>query len=136
MGRFTKSGSLVLYTKPSKLMSAASVLKPLNHNYYSFQNVGANGDKLFCYVYCKGSETELNIGSLRGPLSGIYDLYINGLLDSAGYDEYLAAPGNTYTRIILSRPIHRAQNEIEFRVNGRNVLSAGYNIAIMGVSIQ
>jgi len=128
---------IVTHTMPSRLYASdGTTLKQLGFRYSGYQIVNnVDGDKMFAYFTCKGNETKLYIRSFKDTNSGIWDLYVNNVLDSSGYDSYAAAVGVSL-KITLTQPIKKGLNIIEFRVNGKNASSAGYKITISSMLVQ
>lgn len=125
------------WTRPGRLYAAdGTTLKSMAHAYYTFQVSPENGDKFQLFFICSGLETTLNLGTYKGTTIGIFDIYINNILDSAGYDDYFLGSGFVYRSITLSQPIIAGINTIELRVNDKNVSSSNYYIDIAGASLQ
>lgn len=125
------------FTRPSKLLdNPGTTNKPISHDYRSYQGTPADGDRIFMYVVCDGDETVLDLGTEKGSFAGIFDLYINNVLDSSGYDDYAAATAAVFRRITLTESIKRGLNTIELRVNGKNASSSNYYILVYGVSVS
>lgn len=128
---------LVRYANIGILLSSALVKKQI----YETQNgrsqvTPADGDRLQLFFVCDATETLLEISTLRGTLKGIWDLYVNGILDSSGYDDYGAISLPLHREITLNQPIVARVNTIELRVNGRNALSTNYYLEVFGASVQ
>ncbi len=120
-----------------RIWSAANVLKDIGDSAAGRgQVIPADGDRLFLYYIADGTETAFDITCRGGTTSAIFDLYINNVLDSAGYDNYLAVAADITRHIILAQPVLQGLNQIELRVNGRNGLSTNYYILIRGASLQ
>ena len=100
------------------------------------QNVGEDGDIFETPMYARGNETKLMISTAHTPTSAIWDLYVNGQLDSSGYDDYGAANGVTDRMITLTKKINPGLNIIRIKVNGRNVSATDWWVTIGGMSIQ
>lgn len=135
----------ILFTRPSKVLSSADVPKQLDHGdtvgvpiyTVSSADSGANGDKYFLYFYTPtGTETIIEISTLKAPSAGKWDLYVNGSVDTTGYDDYAAADAPVIRRITLSSSLLVGENLVELRVNGKNGASSGYYINVFGVSIS
>lgn len=124
------------WTRPSRCYTAAGVLKTLSHATYTNTPIPADGDRLQMFFMARGNETFLSIGTNQSTQYGIWDLYINGVLDSAGYDDYAAVGGVIQRYIALTQPVRQGYNVFEMRVNGRNALATNWFIAIYGASIQ
>ena len=126
------------YTIVSRLYATdGTTLKKINHSQlYSTQNNPADGDKLQLFFICDGTETKLEITTRPRSGNGIFDIYINNVLDSSGYDDYSATTITKHTEVTLTQPIKKGLNTIEFRVNGKNAASSGYLCNIVGVSLQ
>ncbi len=132
------------WSRPSLLLSSVNVQKNLNHAdltgaetfSYTLQETAANGDKFYAFFYCDGTETTLDMTTRGDTATGKFDLYVNGILDSSGYDEYLAAAAIVDHHIVLSQPIVKGNNEISLHVNGKNAASTDYFIQIFGMSLR
>lgn len=96
----------------------------------------ADGNRYQMFFMARGNETELNISTKIGIDGGIWDLYINGILDSAGYDDYAVAEAVITRQIILTLPIRQGYNVFEMRCNGKNPASVNFTITVFGASIQ
>jgi hypothetical protein len=96
----------------------------------------SNGDYLIIPIYCNGGETILDLSWYKTTDRSIFDLYVNGLLDSSGYDGYNSSTSITYTQITLSRTIISGWNELKFVVNGKNASSTNYYCGIYGVRLR
>lgn len=133
-------GVVVTWSKPSRLYAADGVtLKTLNQmalaDNHTYQTIAANGDRMQVFLYARGNETILDLTTYRSTNRAIWDLYVNDVLDSAGYDDYGAAAA-TFRHIVLTQPIKSGYNVLEFRANGKNAASTDYYIAIIACSIQ
>lgn len=125
------------FSNIARIYSAALALKQIAHAYVGrTQAVPADGDRLQIFSISQGTETKLEISTWGTNASGIWDLYINGVLDSSGYDDYVADAVDIHREITLTQQIQSGLNTIELRVNGKNVDSAGYNIFVYGASLQ
>lgn len=128
--------------RPSKLTDSAGNIKQMNHadsigaNFMAATNnqVAADGDRFYMYMYADGTETKLMLSTLQYSSHPIFDIYINGTLDSAGYDDYAAAAVILNRYITLTQKLRIGFNEIQFRVNGKNVASSDYYMTFFGVS--
>lgn len=132
---------VVTFSKPSRLYASDGVtLKQLLQGEYTRprtqQAVAADGDRMQMFFYARGDETILDISTDTNTTRAIWDLYVNGVLDSSGYDDYAAAAGHQQRHITLTRPIVAGYNVIELRANGKNALSTDYIIAVIGASIE
>jgi hypothetical protein len=125
------------FSNVGKLLSSVGALKAIGHAAEGrFQIAPANGDKLQMFFICDGTETKLEFSDKRLSVSGIFDIYVNGVLDSSGYDDYAAAAADVHREITLSQPIRPGLNTIELRVNGKNVAASSYYVSVMGASLQ
>ena len=136
------------YARPSRCYASdGTTLKQLNHvnatggvlYSYTAQDAAADGDRLQTFLTANGTETKLSVGLFTEDVGGIFDLYINDVLDSSTYDTYSVASGVLNLYISLSAgvlPIRVGENKIEFRVNDNNVGSSDFYIEVGGVSIQ
>jgi len=129
---------IVTHTIPSRLYASdGTTLKQLGFRYSAYQIVNnVDGDKMFAYFTCKGNETLAYLRHYKDSNSGIFDLYINNVLDSSGYDEYAAVGVSSSLKITLTQLIKKGLNTIEFRVNGKNASSSAYKITIGSMLVQ
>jgi hypothetical protein len=128
---------LVRYSNIGRLLSSADQLKQIIQTSVGRGPVlqaGADGDKNQMFFVCSGTETELNISNRKQPTSGKWDLYINDVLDSSGYDDYIATFADVHRQITLSQPIVAGVNVVELRMNGTS--GANYDIRVYGASVQ
>ena len=125
------------YSNIAKFMTAAGVLKAQGETQNGRYGITvADGDKYQIFFICDGTETLLEISNYKGALEAIFDLYVNGVLDSSGYDDYAAAGAYVNREITLSQPVRIGMNTIELRINGKNVASGGYFLQVAGASLQ
>lgn len=125
------------WTRPGRLYASdGTTLKQLRHSTSTLQALPANGDKIQMFLLCDGTETQICLTTLRGSTCGIFDLYINDTLDSAGYDQYNATAGVVHNWITTTQQINPGLNLIELRVNNKNVSSSSYAIQVQGLSVQ
>lgn len=121
----------------AKSTTSAGVLLAIGQNVNGrFSNAAADGDKHYLYFLCDGTETKLEITTRKITVAGKWDIYVNGVLDSSGYDDYAAAAADISREITLSEPIRPGMNTVELRLNGKNAASGGYYISIYGASLQ
>lgn len=123
-------------TLPNSLKSSENVEKLIAFPGYAAQGYAANGDYMTFTMYCAGTETHLEISIYKSVSRGIFDIYINGILDSSGYDTYAASGSASILDVLLSQPIIAGWNTIVFKVNGKNASSSGYYINIYGVRLR
>lgn len=125
------------FTRPARIYASNGVtLKAIGNKDYSFQIAPQNGDKIQMFFICSGTETLLELSSLRNAASGKFDLYVNNILDSSAYDNYRSTETTIDREIGLSQPIIAGLNTIELRVNGKNASSGGYIINTYGACLQ
>lgn len=128
---------IVNWARPGKLLAANGVtLKQMNHAAYTVQTIAENGDRIQLSFICAGNETRLLLSTNKYAARGIFDLYVNNVLDSMGYDDYAASGIDTHRYIVLTQPIRAGQNTIELRVNEKNPSSNSYIVAVFGASLQ
>ena len=118
------------------ITNAAGVEIENNSLSSDFQQSANDGDHLYTFVYATGSETTLTIGGTKTANSGIFDLYIDGVLDSAGYDLYAAVTASVRHNIVLANPLNHGYHTIEFRVNGKNGASGDYIVQTYGMRLR
>jgi hypothetical protein len=85
-----------------------------------------DGDRYFWYVMALGNETKLFCYFAKMADSGIADLYLNGVLDTAGFDLYAAALAAYLVSITLTTKPKPGLNTFEMRINGKNAASSDY----------
>lgn len=95
----------------------------------------ADGDIYYMDFYCDGTETRFQISTRKSTDRGTFDLYVNGVLDSSGYDEYAAAAADAHRDIVLTIPVRAGYNLLSLRVNGKNVAASDYVVAVIGASL-
>ena len=95
-----------------------------------------SGHKLYYFPFCVGGETTIDINVSKGSNRCMFDLYINGVLDSSGYDLYNSSTVDATVTISLTQAITAGFNEIRIVVNGKNGSSTGYDPAVYGVRIR
>jgi hypothetical protein len=125
-------------TNISKIIKQDGVtLSQIGQNSLGCYNVNAaDGDNLFCYFSCVGNESLLELRTFKNTTSGIFDIYINELLHSSGYDDYNATGIAINREINVANKISRGNNVIKIKINGKNALSSNYNIQVLGASLQ
>ncbi len=129
------------WTRPGRLYASdGTTLKQLIHTdttrFVTTQNAPENGDRLQTFFICAGTETKLSISNLSRYDAAIFDIYVNGELDSTGYDDYSPWDEFISRYITLSQPTITGLNTIELHVNGQNASSTGYAVRTYGISIQ
>lgn len=105
---------------------------------YSGANTGtsSDGDYAVARVYATGFETVLYIGTRKASVFGVFDLYINDVLDSSGYDLYASTSVDSVLIITLTIPLARGWNQIKIKMNGKNAASSNYGFGCYGVRLQ
>jgi hypothetical protein len=124
------------YATPQYLYASNGTEKDLSYNGYHLQVSPSDGDYFTFQLFCGGSETIMNLDWVKASSRGIVDLYINGILDSSGYDGYSASPTTTNSKITLSRTLNYGWNEIKFVVNGKNANSTHYFFTLWGFRLR
>lgn len=121
----------------SKITSSLGEVRSLSSSGYITVASGAsNGDIVYIYVYKFENETNIDVMIAKRNACGIFDLYVNGILDSSGYDFYNATTLATTISISLTTPIYVGWNELKFVANGKNELSSSYATSIYGVYVR
>lgn len=121
---------------PWKLYSGADVEKSIKRYGTCYQNANADGDYFLFKIWCIGNETVLDLSWQKGPACGIFDIYLNDVLDSSSYDGYSGTSPNTLTSITLTRNVIPGMNVFKFKVNGKNASSTAYQFTAYGVSLR
>lgn len=125
------------FTRPGRLYASdGTTLKNLYQTTATVQDIPANGDRIQMFFIADGTETKLTLGQYKTASSGIFDLYVNGVLDSSGYDNYSSSGVIIQRQITPTQPIVAGLNTIEMRVNGKNASSTNYGISTYGVNIS
>jgi len=125
------------FAQPSRLYASnGTTLKQLLHTGDTYQNTPADGDRIQMFFMCDGTETKFELGTEKHTTRGIFDLYVNGILDSSGYDDYAAGSTDSFRDITLTEPIVKGSNMVELRINGKNASSTNYLIYHRGSSLQ
>jgi len=133
----SRSNGINRYGRPGTLKDSAGALISVNHASEGTRAVTlADGNKYFLYFMADGTETQLQITTLKGTDAPKWDLYVNGVLDSSGYDDYANPAANISRPITLTQPIINGKNTIELRINGKNAASTDYLLLVKGASIQ
>lgn len=96
----------------------------------------ADGDYIIIPVYCTGTETLLFLFYIKASIMGIFDLYINGVLDTAGIDAYASSYTDTMQKITLTQPIIAGWNEVKLVVNDKNASASNYAVGNYGVRLR
>lgn len=96
---------------------------------------GQDQFELIFDVLADGTETKLVIGTQKGTGNATWDIYINGVLDSSGYDDYNASSADVTRIITLTQPIKKGWNEIILKVNGKNASSTAYSSNCYGLAV-
>jgi len=94
---------------------------------------GQDEYEIYTDLILDGTETHLVIGTVVGPLKPIWDLYINGVFDSSGYDDYAASSDDKTTDVTVTQPLRKQHNEIMIKINGKNASSTAYDLNIYGI---
>lgn len=129
------------FTRPSRAYNNAGNLIQLNHTNNINENFtsaspAVDGDCFQLFFCARGNEVWFSISTYTNLNRPIWDLYVNGILDSAGYDDYTPAAGIQRRYIALTQPIREGYNIIELKVNGKNGASTGFILSVYGASIQ
>lgn len=103
---------------------------------FDYPTTGTDGTYAFFYLFCDGGETHLDINYHSDSDSCKFDLYINGSLDSSGYDLYSASYSGGVLVVTLTRTILAGWNEIKLVVNGKNSSSSGYLLGLFPMRIR
>jgi hypothetical protein len=95
-----------------------------------------SGGHAYYYIDSNGSELVVNCAISKTSESGIYSLYINGVLDSAGYDFCDAGGVTLQLNITITPKLVTGINTIEFRCTGKNGASTDYSLSCYGVRLR
>lgn len=118
------------------VLNAAGVDKNMSTLTTDRASTGENGDKYIVYALCMGDETQLEASFYYFSDEGIWDLYINDVLDSSGYDAYTGGGTDMQIRVTLANPLPAGINKIELRINGKNALSNNYFLRVYGMRLK
>lgn len=129
--------AIVTYSNISKVTNSADAIKTIL-NSSNGRNSGTNADgyKFYIFLCAAGGETELSVNTKSGTTRGIYDLYVDNVLHTAGLDDYAASAADVNRQFVLSPALAAGNHTIKLQVNGKNALSTAYNLYVQGVSIQ
>lgn len=122
--------------RATKAYTSADVEKALQNIGYDIQTSAADGDYCIIPVYCVNNETIMDLSWQKAASRGIFNIYINNVLDSSGYDGYAASATALASSITLTQPLLSGWNEIKIKINGKNASAIGYNFNIYGVRIR
>lgn len=106
----------------------------ISGGFYLQSNI-SDGSYMIIPLFSVGGETKLDILWYRASDRGIFDVYVNGVLDSSGYDGYSASPSNTSTTITLTRSLNPGWNIFKLLVNGKNASASGYGLSVLGARL-
>ena len=76
------------------------------------------------------------IGTEKDVNCGIFDLYINDVLDSSGYDDYAAVAADIARTITLTQPLRKGWNKITLKINSKNAASVDYFLNVYGMAVN
>ncbi len=97
---------------------------------------GALGDNAFLFFYASGTETKLEITTVKNTDSPIWELVHNGTTDGGGtYDDYAASPTVIDRNITLTGTVLPGLNIIRLRSTGNTAPSTGYTFHVLGASL-
>ena len=96
----------------------------------------SDGDYSICSVYKTASESIINIGVRKSSLYGIFDIYINDVLDSSGYDLYASSGSDAMLIVSTTISLISGWNTLKFKINGKNESATRYGIGIYGVRLR
>lgn len=138
LGRFSQQ-PLRQMTRMGLATNAAGVEQQINMNWAiasDYNASTANADKAFFYLFCNGAETVLDVQIWAVATGGIFDVYLNDVLDTAGIDTYSAVSTLISVNVALTTDTIPGINTIELRTNGRNGLSGGWVIITIKVRLR
>jgi hypothetical protein len=119
-------------TKIGRATNAAGALQDLTLAYASpytgLTGAAANdGDKYYYYLMCDGTETILEHRYYQHTMCGVFDIYINGVIDSSTYEGYNAGGATLVgTKIALTAKTVPGLNTVQIRINGKNGAATDY----------
>lgn len=120
----------------SKATTAAGALVAIDNSIGNADSLSGDTLKLIYYFVCVGGETKLDILYYKCPTCGKFDVFLNGISDSTGYDTYGAGFAGASTIVTLTKIPIPGLNTVEFRINGKNVASTGFSIIISVVRLR
>ncbi len=103
---------------------------------YAIQNAAANGDSFSHSFFLRGGTFDLNVLGISGPVCGIVDWYLDGVLVVTGQDWYAA--GYTYN-IVKTDSITVSGDGYHVLVgviNGKNGLSTDYYLQLTKIYLK
>lgn len=119
---------------PTYLYTSGGAKKAIYTYQYHSQVSAVNGDYFIIPVYCSGSETIIDLNLYKMSDGGKFDLYINDVLDSSGYDGYASSPAYAVTSISLTQAVTAGWNTIKIVLNGTN--GSSYYFKTGGVRLR
>lgn len=96
----------------------------------------SDGDYVTMKVYKTRSESVLYLGYRKSTNMGIFDLYVNGVLDSSGYDAYRNSGADAVAKITLTHALLSGWNNIILKINGKHESATAYGIGIYGARLR
>jgi len=96
---------------------------------------GQNKANIIMDILADGTETRIAIGTRKDGDCGVFDLWINDVLDSSGYDDYAAVAADITRIITVTQPIRKGWNKIVLKMNGKNAASAAFSLNVYGIGV-
>lgn len=126
------------YSVVDKITNSADAIKTISISTYPriSQLVPALNDWVYTSFDCDGTETTLDITTLKDTDQAKWDLYVNGVVDSTGYDDYNGSVANNQRHITLTQPIRQGKNTIGLKAASKNAASSNYRISVVGMVLQ
>jgi hypothetical protein len=109
------------------------LINSINYPGQDYQSVAADGDIFFIPILCSSEKTIIDIYTSVGSNRGIFNLYIDGVLNSSGYDTYNSTNSSSIFSITMVTPLSAGIHEIKLVVTGKNLSSTAYVVIIGGV---
>lgn len=135
--KLNKTGLIIRHGRVGKVTTSGGVIKTLKTDQAgTVATTGTDGDKYFVWVYLDGTETKLELSTYKYTSRGIFDIYLNGVLDSSGYDDYASSGAYTQREITLTQTPVAGLNVLEFRVNGKNASATSYEVQLISAIVQ
>lgn len=124
-----------MITLPNRAYTSGGINITISENANGFFIDSIGGNIGFSPI-CSGDETAIEFAVYKSTNRGMFDIYINGVLDSSGYDLYSSSATVSMLSISLTQDILPGVNNIIFKQNGKNGSSAGYIISIYGRGVR
>lgn len=122
-------------TRLNKIINNSTIKVVSIGSYDTIMDSPAINDRYQFRIYAIGNETKLSFSNNKFNTRAVYDLYINGVRDSGGYDDYTSTSTNAQREVTLSNSLIAGYNLIELVVIGKSSFSSNYSLACYGMRL-